>query len=84
MFLLREFTVPATTWSSRQTQSAIKPKAKYSFHLFRDSLRKALQELDRALSSYEQMKSHDCDQLTRMVVKTVDDIWACRNKGKKP
>ncbi|MCC6137226.1 MAG: hypothetical protein IT287_01230 [Bdellovibrionaceae bacterium] len=84
MFLLREFTVPATSWTSRQTQKAIKSKAKHSYHIFSDSLRKALQELDRALSSFEQMKAHDCDQLTRMVVKTVEAIWACRNKGKTP
>lgn len=84
MFLLREFTVPATTWSSRQTQNDIRRKAKFSYHVFGESLRKALQEMDRALGSYEKMTSRDCDQLTKMVMKTVDKIWSCKTMGRKP
>ena len=83
MFLLREFTVPATTWSSRQTQNDIRVKAKVSYHIFGESLRKAFQEMDRALGVYDKMTSHDCDQLTKMVMKTVDMIWSCRTMGRK-
>lgn len=82
MFLLREFTVPATTWSSRETQKEIKRKSKDTYPLFRDPLRKALQELDRARGSFESLKSRDCDQLTQIVVKAVDAIWMNKRKGK--
>lgn len=81
MFLLREFIVPATTWSSRQILKEIRPKAKHSYHLFKDSLRKTLQELDRAKTSQEQLQSSDCDQLTKIAVKTVDTIWSYKSKG---
>lgn len=81
MFLLREFTVPATSWSSRQTQAAIKKKARMTYPYFRDALRSALQELDRARSNYEGMTSKDCDHLTKIIVKAVDSIWAYKYKG---
>jgi hypothetical protein len=84
MFLLREFTVPATTWSSRQTQKAIKKRARLTYPFFRDTLSTALRELDRARSSYEGMTSKDCDQLTKIIVKSVESIWAYKYKGERP
>jgi hypothetical protein len=81
MFLLREFTVPATTWSSRQTQKEIKQKTKVNYDKFRTPLRKALQELDRAKASTDKLQSQDCDQLTQIVSKAVDVIWKFKGRG---
>lgn len=83
MFLLREFIVPATTWTSRQTLSAVKKKSKTTYRFFGDSLRKTMQELDRARSNYESMTSRDCDQLTQIVTKCVDTVWSYKHKGTK-
>lgn len=82
MFILREFTVPATSWSTRQTMKEIKLKSKNSYGEFRDSLHKAFRELDRALGATEQLKSKDCDQLTKIVMKAVDEVWSVTRKGK--
>lgn len=81
MFLLREFTVPATTWSTRQTLKEIKYKAKGSYAQFRDPLDKAFRELDRAMGAPEHLKSKDCDQLTKIVMKAVDQIWSAKRRG---
>ncbi len=82
MFLLREFTVPAITWTTRQTLAEIKRKSKHTYPLFRDPLHKAFRELDRALGSPENLKSKDCDQLTTIVMKAVDKVWAYKTKEK--
>ncbi|MCB9073359.1 MAG: hypothetical protein H6623_07035 [Bdellovibrionaceae bacterium] len=81
MFLLREFIVPATTWSTRQTLGEIRQKAKNDYHRFRLPLRQALAELDRAQSSYEKMSSQDCEQLTHIASQAVDSVWKYKNRG---
>lgn len=82
MFLLREFTVPATSWSTRQTMREIKYKSKYSYPLFRDHLHKAFRELDRAMGAPEHLKSKDCDQLTKIVMTAVDKVWTLKRREK--
>lgn len=75
LFLLREFIVPATSWSSRNTVKHIQRKDRRGYEKYRSVLQKALKELDRALGSPDGFKSKDCEQLTQICWQAVDLIW---------
>lgn len=75
LYILREYVIPATSWSSAKVFSELKRKDRRNFYKYRESLNRAFKELERAKSSIDSVTSKDCEQLTQICRKAVDGMW---------
>lgn len=76
MFLLREFIIPAPSWSQAVILKAVKQKDKKGFALYQKSLIKALNELEKYKEGLDSLKPKDCEQITALCAQAVDSIWS--------
>jgi hypothetical protein len=81
MFVLREYTVPALTWSTAQIAKHVSKKNKAGYVHFQASFLKAFKELERAQSHISELKPQDCEQLTQFCSLAVDAMWKFRKGG---
>lgn len=75
MFVLREYTVPALSWSTSQIAKHVYKKNRHSYALFKKEFLKAFKELERAKSHVSELKPQDCEQLTNLCWQAVDEMW---------
>jgi hypothetical protein len=83
LFVLREFTVPATTWSISPILREIKRKDPGGFDKYKGALLKAFRELDRARNNIAGLKNEDCEQIAQICWLAVDLIWKTKREGAK-
>ena len=83
MYLLREFYVPALDWSSSLVIKTLSSQDKRYYRQYGGSLKKFLQELDRAKRDFEKIRDQDCRQLTRMAKKVSQSIWNLKRSSSK-
>jgi hypothetical protein len=81
MFVLREYTVPALSWSTSQIAKHVRKKNKIGYEHFKSSFLKAFSELDRAQSHVSDLKPQDCEQLAQLCVVAVDLMWKHKVKS---
>lgn len=82
MFILREYTVPALSWSTSQIAKHVAKKNRSQYDNFKTEFLKALKELDRAKSNVSELKPQDCEQLTNLCWVAVDMMWKYKKAGK--
>lgn len=78
MYILREFYIPALDWNTNLIVKEISRSDKRRFSHYGSSLKKLLNELDRAKSDIEKVQVHGCEQLTLMAVKVSQEVWQKR------
>ncbi len=75
MYVLREYTVPALTWSIARIAQHIRKKNKNGYGHFKNAILKAFKELERAQSNIKDLKPQDCEQLTQLCWLAADLMW---------
>lgn len=83
MFVLREYTVPALSWSSSQIAKHVSQKNKMGYAHFKADFLKAFKELERAKVQVKDLKPQDCEQLAKLCAHAVDTMWKYK-KAVKP
>lgn len=83
MFVLREYTVPALSWSTSQIAKHIRKKNKAGYEKFKAEFLKAFKELERAKSNFQDLKPQDCEQLTNYCWVAVDTMWRYKMPDKR-
>ncbi len=81
MYLLREFYIPALDWGSSTVIKSLSKDDKKRFSHYGQSLKKFLNELDRAKKDSDKIQVHDCKQLTQMAKNVTQDIWKMRKQS---
>lgn len=85
MFLLREFIIPAKSWSKSLIVKNIQLKDKKGFPTYQKNLLRALTELDKYKEAPETLKPRDCEQITLFCAQAVDSIWSAKkHRSEKP
>jgi hypothetical protein len=79
MYILREYTVPALSWSTPRIAQHVRKKDKNAYEHFKAPFLKAFKELERAQSHVQELKSQDCDQLTQLCWLAVDCMWKAKS-----
>jgi hypothetical protein len=83
LFVLREFTVPATTWSVSPILREVKRKDPSGFDKYKNALVKAFRELERARGNIASLKNEDCEQIAQISWQAVDLIWKTKRDAAK-
>jgi hypothetical protein len=79
LFVLREYIVPAQSWTIRQIARHVRKKNSAGYEQFKLSFWKAFSELERAQKS--QLSAQDCEQLTTLCWQAVDSMWKNKKQG---
>lgn len=82
MFVLREYTVPALSWSISRIAQQVHKKNRNHYSDFKNEFLKAFNELERAKSQIHDLKPQDCEQLTNLCWVAVDTMWKYRRAVK--
>lgn len=76
MFLLREFIIPATSWSRALILKTLQKKDKRGFPHYQKTLQRALVELEKQKEAAGSLKPRDCEQITILSMQAVDQMWS--------
>lgn len=79
MYVLREYTVPALSWSTARIAQHVRKKDKNAYENFKSPFLKAFKELERAQSHVHELKPQDCEQLTQLCWLAVDSMWKAKS-----
>lgn len=82
MYVLREYTVPALSWSTARIAQHVRKKDKNAYEHFKSPFLKAFKELERAQSHIHELKPQDCEQLTQLCWLAVDAMWKSKSAVK--
>jgi len=81
MFILREYIVPAHTWSTNAVIKHMKRKDRNGYPAYEAAVIKAFKELERSRGQTGKVTGMDCEQITNICSVAVDSMW--KHKVKK-